>query len=200
MLTIWSEKQGRYCDGLSRRGFLKAGTLGLGSLTLSNLLRLKAQGAVQSGAGRKSVIMVYLFGGPSHIDMYDLKPNAPVEYRGEFKPIQTNVPGMEISELMPLQAKIADKLAIVRNMEFTQKPIGAHSPVYLYGAQLADAKTVTFPAIPAVVGEGKPATTSVLAAAGFTMMFDWLPVIELLEVSVAVMDCEPAVLSVPVKV
>ena len=64
--------------------------------------------------------MVYLNGGPSHIDLYDLKPDAPVEIRGEFKPIKTNVPGFDISELFPLQAKIADKLAIIRNMKFAQ--------------------------------------------------------------------------------
>ena len=65
--------------------------------------------------------MVWLEGGPSHIDMYDLKPDAPAEIRGEFKPIRTNVPGMDICELLPLQAKIADKLAIVRNMTFQQQ-------------------------------------------------------------------------------
>ncbi len=73
--------------------------------------------------------MVYLNGGPSHVDMYDLKPEAPVEYRGEFEPIQTNVPGMDICELMPLQAKIADKLAIVRNMKFLQQ---GHTAPELY--------------------------------------------------------------------
>ena len=64
--------------------------------------------------------MIWLNGGPSHIDMYDLKPDAPVEYRGEFKPIQTNVPGFDICELMPLQAKIADKLALVRTIQFSE--------------------------------------------------------------------------------
>ena len=73
--------------------------------------------------------MVYLNGGPSHIDMYDLKPDAPVEYRGEFRPIRTNVPGMDICELMPLQAKIADKLAIIRNMKFEQQ---GHTSPELY--------------------------------------------------------------------
>jgi hypothetical protein len=73
--------------------------------------------------------MVYLNGGPSHIDLYDLKPDAPVEYRGEFKPIRTNVPGMDICELMPLQAQIADKLAIVRNMKFQQE---GHTAPELY--------------------------------------------------------------------
>jgi hypothetical protein len=73
--------------------------------------------------------MVYLNGGPSHIDLYDLKPAAPVEYRGEFKPIQTNVPGMQICELMPLQAKIADRFALIRNMKFQQE---GHTAPELY--------------------------------------------------------------------
>src|SRR4029077_16920686 len=67
----------------------------------------------------KSIIMVLLIGGPSHIDMYDMKPDAPVEVRGDFKPIKTNVPGIEICEHMPRQARLADKLTIVRNMKFT---------------------------------------------------------------------------------
>ena len=102
--------------GISRRGFLRAGTLGVGGLSLAHLLRLKAQGAQQPRSSHRSVIMIYLCGAPSHQDMYDLKPDAPAEYRGEFRPIKTNVPGMEICELLPLQAKIADKLAIIRNV------------------------------------------------------------------------------------
>src|SRR5262245_35148444 len=117
MLTVWRKHPHRLCDGVTRRNFLRIGGLGLAGLTLPNLLRLQAQGAVNSKETPKSVIFVYMFGGPSHIDMYDLKPNAPVEIRGEFKPIQTNVPGVDICELMPLQAKIADKLAIVRGVQ-----------------------------------------------------------------------------------
>ena len=116
MLTIWGKRQKPLCDGLSRRDFLQVGTLGLGGLTLADLLRLQAQGGQQAKSSHKSVIMIYLCGAPPHMDMYDLKPDAPVEYRGEFKPIHTNIPGMDICELMPLQAKIADKLAIVRNL------------------------------------------------------------------------------------
>ena len=128
MLNIWGAKQ-RLCDGMARRGFLKVGALAVGGLTLADLLRLKARGAVNAGSSNKAVIMVYLNGGPSHIDLYDLKPDAPVEYRGEFKPIKTNVPGFDICELMPLQAKIADKLAIIRNVKFQQQ---GHSPPELY--------------------------------------------------------------------
>src|SRR5947207_10690818 len=97
--------QHRLCDGLSRRGFLQAGALAMGGLTLADLLRARALGAESAGTPGKAVIMVYLNGGPSHIDLYDLKPDAPVEIRGEFKPIKTNVPGFDISELFPLPAK-----------------------------------------------------------------------------------------------
>src|SRR5438552_55689 len=128
MLTFFGSKQ-RFCDGLSRREFLKAGSLAVGGLTLADLLRIKAQGAPAAGSPGKAVIMVYLNGGPSHMDLYDMKPDAPVEYRGEFKPIKTNVPGMDICELMPLQAKIADKLAIIRNMKFEQQ---GHTAPELY--------------------------------------------------------------------
>lgn len=116
MLTLWGEKRKPLCDGVSRRDFLQVGTLGLTGLTLADMLRLRACGAQSASASNKSVIMIYLCGAPPHMDMYDMKPQAPVEYRGEFNPIQTNVPGIEICELMPLQAKIADKLAIIRNL------------------------------------------------------------------------------------
>jgi len=117
MLTVWGSRR-RYCDGLGRRDFLRVGALG-GALSLSGLLRLReVQGAAAGKGSPKSVIMVCLNGGPSHIDMYDLKPDAPVELRGEFDPIRTNVAGFDITELMPLQATIADKLALVRSMQW----------------------------------------------------------------------------------
>ena len=115
MLTFFNSSGERFCDGLSRRSFLRVGGLALGGLALSDLLRLRAQGAVASEARGKSVIMICLGGGPSHVDMYDMKPEAPSEFRGEFRPIKTNVPGMQISELLPRQAKVADKFAVVRS-------------------------------------------------------------------------------------
>jgi len=129
MLTVWGEERGKFCDGLSRRSFLKVGALAIGGLTLADMLRRKAQGAVDAGVSGKAIIMVYLNGGPSHIDLYDMKPEAPTEYRGEFKPIKTNVSGMHLCELLPLQAKIADKLAIIRNMKFLQQ---GHTPPELF--------------------------------------------------------------------
>jgi hypothetical protein len=115
MLTFFNGGPEQFCDGLSRRSFLKAGGLALGGLALPDFLRLQAQGAVTPKGLGKSVIMICLGGGPSHVDTYDLKPEAPSEIRGEFRPIKTNVPGMEISELLPRQAKIADKFAVVRS-------------------------------------------------------------------------------------
>ncbi len=114
MLTIWGQKE-RFCDGLSRRNFLKIGAFGLG-LTLADVLRLRALAGTTSSTSGKAAIMIYLPGGPSHMDMYDLKPEAPKEFRGEFKPIKTNVPGVEICEHFPLQAKMWDKLACIRTV------------------------------------------------------------------------------------
>src|SRR6202165_5694678 len=103
-----------FCDGVTRRNFLKIGAFGAG-LTLADMLRLRATaGAAKSSS--KSAIMIYLGGGPSHLDMYDLKPEAPVEFRGEFKPIRTNVPGVQICEHFPLQARMWDKFAVLRSV------------------------------------------------------------------------------------
>ena len=100
----------------SRRNFLRVGALSLAGLSLADITRLQA--ASNSGKRQKSVIMIYLNGGPPHLDMYDMKPDLPAEYRGEFRPIDTNVPGMRICELMPQQAKIADKFAVIQGVEF----------------------------------------------------------------------------------
>ncbi|MSQ97026.1 MAG: DUF1501 domain-containing protein [Gemmataceae bacterium] len=130
MLSILGSNH-RLCDGLSRRDLLKVGALGVGGLTFADVLRARAQAFAPTP--RKSVIMVYLNGGPSHMDMYDMKPDAPVEYRGEFRPIHTNVPGMDICEHLPMQARIADKFAIIRNMRFRQQ---GHTSPELYTGQL----------------------------------------------------------------
>src|SRR5262245_33491252 len=113
MLTFWGNSQ-KFCDGLNRRSFLKIGAFGAG-LTLADMLRLRAT-AGQTAGRTKSAIMIYLPGGPSHMDMWDLKPDAPKEFKGEFNPIQTNVPGVQICEHMPLQARMFDKLAVVRSL------------------------------------------------------------------------------------
>src|SRR5262245_16704888 len=119
MLTIRSDHtSGKTCDGISRRNFLKLGSLCVGGLTLADVLRHRAQARSPGDREGKAVIMVWLEGGPSHLDMYDLKPDQPAEIRGPYKPIQTNVPGLDVCELMPLHAKVADKLALIRNMAY----------------------------------------------------------------------------------
>ena len=111
MFTLWGNRQ-RFCDGINRRNFLKIGAFGAG-LSLAGMLRARAASSASAG---KSAIMVYLGGGPPHMDMYDLKPDAPKEFRGEFKPIATNVPGVQICEFFPMQARMWDKLAVVRSV------------------------------------------------------------------------------------
>ena len=113
MLTIASSN---HCAGrgTNRREFLRVGALGVAGLTLADLLRADARAGPASRP--KSVIYVVLGGGPSHIDMYDLKPDAPAEYRGPFKPIPTRLTGVQICELMPLQAGIMNQLALLRGI------------------------------------------------------------------------------------
>lgn len=124
----------RTCDGVSRRNFLRIGGLAFGGLSLGGWAR--AHGNESSAARpRKGVIQIWLAGGPSHIDMYDLKPSAPAEYRGEFRPIPTNVPGIQISEHLPLQAQLMDKLAIVRSVYHTNAGHGMGSQWMLTGWQ-----------------------------------------------------------------
>jgi hypothetical protein len=120
MLNVAMNDRHRYCDGLSRRSFLKAGVLGAAGLTLPDALRWRASAADQGrGTRDTAVILIWLDGGPTHMDMYDLKPEAPAEYRGSLKPIRTNVPGIDICEYMPEQAKVMDKLAVVRSLNHT---------------------------------------------------------------------------------
>jgi uncharacterized protein (DUF1501 family) len=112
MLTVYGSPA-RYCDGHSRRSFLKVGALGVGGLTLPQLMRAEAASGKKS---HKSVIMVYLSGGMAHQDTFDLKPNGPAELKGEFKPIPTNVTGIQFGEHVPKLAKCADKLAVIRSL------------------------------------------------------------------------------------
>ncbi len=110
--------QHRYCDGVQRRDFLKVGALtGLG-LSLPDFLRLARAGTATKGKAQ-AAIYIRLGGGPTHMDTFDLKPDAPAEYRGDLKPIKTNVAGMEISELLPNLAKVADKFTVLRGVSHT---------------------------------------------------------------------------------
>ncbi len=113
MLTLFGPRH-RYCDGVSRRSFLKIGGLAMGGLGLPELLR--AEGRAGAGGANRSVIMVYLSGGLAHQDTFDLKPDAPAEVRGEFAPIATKVPGVSVGELLPRIAAAMDKIAVVRSL------------------------------------------------------------------------------------
>src|SRR2546422_3186062 len=117
MITMLGSPR-RCCDGITRRETLKAGALSLlGGFTLPELLKLEASASPTARRGAaKSVILLYLLGGAPTQDMYDLKPDAPADIRGEFKPIATDVPGVQICELLPLTAKWMHKAAIVRSL------------------------------------------------------------------------------------
>ena len=160
-------------NNTSRRSFLRVGSLGIGGVTLPNLLRQQAQ-AAEAGqpVKKKSVILVWLAGGPSHLDMYDLKPHAPAEIRGEFRPVPTNVSGIEISEHLPRQACLMDKLAIVRSAFHTNAGHGMGSQWMMTGYQptlevndniypsigsiVARTRGANDPAVPAYVNLPKP--------------------------------------------
>src|SRR5437868_11991444 len=112
---------------LSRRSFLQIGALGAGGLTLPQLLKAEASAGIR--ASRKSVILIYLVGGPPHQDMFDLKPNAPKEIAGPWKPIATNVTGIQICEALPRLAKIMDRLVVVRSLVGNQSD---HDAIQVY--------------------------------------------------------------------
>src|SRR5437868_4773652 len=117
MLTILGRphRRGGFCDGVSRRDFLTiGGTLFGGALALPNLLAAEARADV--GSSHRAVINVFLPGGPPHLDMYDVKPDAPKEVRGEFNPIDTNVPGVRICEHFPRLATMMDRFVIIRSL------------------------------------------------------------------------------------
>jgi len=118
MFRLDADKPARFCDGVSRRDFLHAGSLGFLGLTMPHFFRLKAQGAVQGGKD-VNCIHLMLVGGPSQLDTWDMKPDAPASIRGPFKPIKTNVSGVEISEIFPRMATHADKFALLRSAYHT---------------------------------------------------------------------------------
>jgi len=107
------------CDGITRRDFLEVGSLGAIGLTMAKLAGMQTQGAVTKGHDEKAAIMIFNLGAPSQIDTWDMKPDAPREIRGPFKPIRTNNPDIQISEIFPLHAKLADKFSLVRSCYHT---------------------------------------------------------------------------------
>ncbi|MCI0682245.1 MAG: DUF1501 domain-containing protein [Gemmataceae bacterium] len=135
MLSFRTAHGPRHCDGLSRRDWLRIGALGVGGLGLPNLLH--ADTASRRPARARSAIILFLSGGPSHLDMFDLKPEAPEEIRGTFRPVDTRAPGMRISEHLPRMAQVADKFAIIRSMRHAtgNHPTGAY--LMMTGSMLA---------------------------------------------------------------
>ena len=103
-----------HCDGVSRRGFLQAGAMGLGGLTLADLLRAEESAGI--GSSNKAIINIHLDGGPPQMDMIDPKPEASAEIRGEFKSLRTKIPGLHLTELMPQMAAMADKFVFIRSL------------------------------------------------------------------------------------
>src|SRR5256885_2161807 len=119
MLKVTGRGSITTCDGITRRDFLQVGTLGTIGLTLSKFAALQSVGATAAGKDDKSCIMIFNLGAPSQLDTFDMKPNAPSEIRGPFKPIKTNNPDIQISEILPLHAKLADKFSLVRTCYHT---------------------------------------------------------------------------------
>ena len=147
-------KQREFCGGpVTRREFLSAGALGLGGLTLSDMWRQQALAGLPTDA-ETSIIFVWMPGGPPHMDMYDMKPNAPSDYRGAFNPVPTNVPGMDICELMPRQAAIADKFSIIRSVAHNFADHGGGHKRMMTGR---------IPATPVDTVNDAPATGSIVA-------------------------------------
>ena len=151
----------RLCDGIPRRSFLQIGALGLGGLTLGNLMKAEAAAGKKN---HKSVIMVYLSGGLAHQDTFDPKPNAPAEVRGEFKPIATKLPGVQFSEMVPKLAAINDKFITIRSivgqpdehsswMSYTGTPMDAakRDKKPHFGSIVAKLQGQTDPVMPAFV-------------------------------------------------
>lgn len=178
MLKILGPTQGRFCDGVSRRNFLQLGALAAGGLSLPQLLQAEAQSGVRNS--KKAIIMVYLPGGPSHQDMFDIKDDAPVEFRGEFKSISTKVPGNRICEHMPKLAANWDKFAAIRSVvgkaddhssfhcmtgrsQFKPQPSGGWPSL---GAVVSKLQGSSTPGVPPSVGcNGKEARPGFLGAA-----------------------------------
>jgi len=121
MFNLFSESS-RNCEGVSRRSFLRLGTLGVGALTLPDLLRLRAQDRATSDT---AVILLWMDGGPSQFETYDPKPDAPAEYRGPYQTIRTSVPGLDLCEALPLHAQLADKFAVIRSVAHRESGHGS---------------------------------------------------------------------------
>lgn len=157
MLNVGHQRT-RDCGRWTRRELLQVGSLGIGGLSLADLLRMEA-GADATRAPQKSVILLWLWGGPSHLDTFDMKPEAPVEYRGPYAPVPTNVPGIEICELLPKLAQRADRYAILRAMHHTSNDHGIAGTIGLTGSD-AGATSLSGQVLP---GQVRPTHGSIVS-------------------------------------
>lgn len=168
MLTL-NGRSFNFCDGVNRRSFLKVGALGLGGMTLPQLLAWRAQAATSSSTSsglKTAVIFVELAGGPTHFETYDPKPSAPIEYRGPLGVATTNLPGIYLSELMTEQAKIMDKLAIIRSITHSSSSHGTSAHLTQTGYYLRDPQNRTndMPACGAIASKLRGANSPGLPA------------------------------------
>src|SRR5688572_3753407 len=132
MLSL-GQVQGRTCQGHSRRAFLRVGTLGVLGLSLGDYLALRSLGQTRTAPPARAVILLWLWGGPSHLDTFDLKPDAPLEYRGPFEPIATSAPGLRICELLPGLARRAGRFALLRALHHEANDHGVAGTIALTG-------------------------------------------------------------------
>src|SRR4051794_8843830 len=162
----------RYCDGVSRRSFLQLGVAGMAAVGLPGLLRAKEESARSLGRTKDtSVILLWLDGGPGHMDMYDMKPAAPAEYRGIWKPIRTAVPGFDVTELFPKQARVTDKFSMVRSLHHDTGDhfAGGHRMLTSRAGRVSGAKTAgEYPSLGSIVaklrGPNRPGMPAYVAA------------------------------------
>lgn len=159
MLLVGRQTQ-RTCQGWNRRAFLQAGGSAVLGLSLADVLRWQAEGAALAGSA-KSVIFVWLWGGPSHIDMWDPKPNAPLEYRGPYQAAETKVPGIRISELFPQLADLADQFALIRSLHTGSNDHGVAGTIGLTGSSTGAVDLGG----KAQGGSARPATGAIVARA-----------------------------------
>src|SRR5205807_1298851 len=133
MLFIGQQRE-RTCQTLTRRAFLQAGGSTVLGLSLTDLLRLRASAGTDANGSAKSVLLLWLWGGPSQLDTWDPKPDAPVDYRGLFSPIATRVSGIKICELFPQLAKVADTFSIIRSLQTSSNDHGVAGTIGLTGS------------------------------------------------------------------
>src|SRR4051794_22611015 len=127
------------CGRITRRAVLGVGSLGVTGLSLADMLRIRAASSAEPTPRAKSIILLWLWGGPSHLDTFDLKPKAPLQYRGPYAPIATKVPGTQICELLPHLARRADRYAIIRSLHCSSNDHGIAGTIGLTGSDAGGA-------------------------------------------------------------